>query len=341
MKKKNLTEESDEEIKITFNSRRNKAILITSMLLITAFIGINVALEYVNSQNRIILATTTSTYDSGLLDDIIPVFEEKYGITVEVLSVGTGQALETGKKGDADVLLVHARSAEDDFIDDGYGIHRVCVMYNDFIIVGPSSDPAGIKDKNVTYAMNKLKNAGQADIIKFYSRGDNSGTHMKELELWELIDFNPDTSEEDWYLETGTGMANTLTTSNNNDGYTLIDRGTWLASRENVGLSELVSGEDILLNPYGAIVVNPEKNQNVKHDYAIAFIGFLVSEEGQQIISDFRKDGEKLFRPAFGKCDDIHGCDTTEEEVEYWEEHNGGYRGSSSEASLITKSYLI
>ncbi len=295
MKKKNVENHPEEEIKISFNSRRNKAIMITSMLFITGFIGSYVIMEYIESQNRMILATTTSTYDSGLLDYIIPEFEKIYGIFVEILSVGTGQALETGEKGDADVLLVHARSLEDDFVDYGYGIHRVCVMYNDFIIIGPSSDSAGINEKNISAAMSKLKNAGEASMIKFYSRGDNSGTHNKELKLWKKISFTPDTSKHDWYLETGAGMGNTLTTADDNDGYTLIDRGTWLASKDNVDLTELVSGEEILLNPYGAILVNPEVNPNVKYDYAKTFIAFLVSKEGQELIGDFRKKGEKPY----------------------------------------------
>jgi len=340
MKKKRTDTYSEEEIKISFNSRRNKAVLITSILLITGFIGSYVVMEYIQSQNRMILATTTSTYDSGLLDYIIPEFEEKYGIFVEILSVGTGQALETGEKGDADVLLVHARSLEDDFVDYGYGIHRVCVMYNDFIIVGPSSDPAGIDGKNVSAAMSKLKSSGEIGLIKFYSRGDNSGTHNKELKLWKKIRFTPDTSKHDWYLETGAGMGNTLTTTDDNDGYTLIDRGTWLASKENVDLIELVSGEEVLLNPYGAIIIDPEVNPNVKYDYAKTFIAFLVSKEGQELIGEFRKKGEKLFKPLFGICDEITDCSTTEKEIEYWKDLNGEYEAPSSDASLITQSFL-
>ncbi len=340
MKKNKSTSDTEEEIKISFNTRRNKTLIITSMLLMTGFIGSFVILEYVQAQNRIILATTTSTYDSGLLDDIIPEFEEKYGIFVEVLSVGTGQALETGEKGDADVLLVHARSLEDEFVDNGYGIHRVCVMYNDFIIVGPSSDPAGINEKNISAAMSKLKKAGEAGKVKFYSRGDNSGTHTKELKLWKKISFTPDPSKHEWYLETGAGMGNTLTTADDNDGYTLIDRGTWLASKDNVDLTELVSGEEILLNPYGAILVNPEVNPNVKYEYAKIFVAFLVSKEGQELIGDFRKNGEKLFKPLFGICDEINDCSTTEKEIEYWKDLNGEYKGPSSDASLITQSFL-
>ncbi len=344
MKKKNiesLPELEEEEIKIKFPSKKKRALIIIGIIFISGLVGAYTAIEFVQSQNRIILATTTSTYDSGLLDYIIPVFEEKYGLTVEVLSVGTGQALEMGEKGDADVLLVHARSLEDDFVDDGFGVHRACIMYNDFIIIGPSSDPAGILGKNITKAMDKLKSAGESNTAKFYSRGDNSGTHTKELNLWSLIGFTPDTSKSDWYLETGAGMGDTLKISNDNNGYTLIDRGTWLASKKNVGLIDLVEGEKILLNPYGAIAVNPKVNPNVKYDYAMKLIAFLVSEEGQELIGDFRKEGEKLFRPAFGKCDDIYDCPTTEEEVDYWKEYNGGYTGNLAKHSSIEHFYLF
>ncbi|MFX0188325.1 MAG: substrate-binding domain-containing protein [Candidatus Hodarchaeota archaeon] len=340
--KKNRSADLDEEekIKINFNSRKNKAIIFAITILIATIVGSYMVLEYVHSQNRIILATTTSTYDSGLLDYLLPVFERRYRISVDVLSVGTGQALEAGEKGDADVLLVHARDKEDDLVDDDYGVHRVCVMYNDFIIVGPNSDPANINGRNITAAMSKLKNSGETGTIKFYSRGDNSGTHIKELKLWKLIGFTPDTSEDDWYFETGSGMGNTLTVTDDNEAYTLIDRGTWLSSKDKVSLTDLVYGEDILLNPYGAIAVNPEINSNVKFEHAKTFIGFLVSEEGQELIRDFRKNNEILFRPAFGICDKTHNCPTKDEEIDFWEEFNGEYTGPTSESALITISFI-
>ena len=332
--------DEEEEIKINFNSKRNKAMILVITISFATIVGAYMVLEYAHSQNRIILATTTSIYDSGLLDYLIPVFERQYRISVEVLSVGTGQALEAGERGDVDVLLVHAREKEDDFIDDDYGVHRVCVMYNDFIIIGPKSDPAGINGKNVTSAMNKLKNSGKAGTIKFYSRGDDSGTHIKELKLWKLIGFTPDTSKDDWYFETGSGMGNTLTVTDDNEGYTLIDRGMWLSSKNRFGLTDLVYGEEILLNPYGAIAVNPEVNQNVKFDHAKTFIGFLVSEEGQELIKDFRKNDEILFKPAFGICDKIYSCPTTDDEVDFWEDYNGEYSGPATESSLITISKI-
>jgi tungstate transport system substrate-binding protein len=337
-KKIKITESEEEEIKIKFKSKKRKALFIASALLITGFIGTYTFLEFVQSQHRIILATTTSTYDSGLLDEIIPVFERQYRITVEVLSVGTGQALETGEKGDADVILVHAREKEDDFVDDDYGVHRVCVMYNDFIIVGPESDPANVNGVNASRAMKKLKEAGNRGSIKFYSRGDDSGTHHKELKLWELIGFDPDTSKHDWYLETGTGMGNTLTIANDNGGYTIVDRGTWLSRKDKVDLSDFVSGETILLNPYGAIIVD---SPAAKYEYAKTFVSFLVSEEGQELIKDFRKNGEILFKPAYSKCDETHSCQTTDEEMDYWEDYVGNYNRLSTDLSLITKSINI
>ena len=340
-KKKNLNSELEKEkIKIKFHSRKRNALYFVTVLLFATFVGAYAVVEYVRAQQRIILATTTSTYDSGLLDYVIPVFERRYRITVEVISAGTGQALEIGEKGDADVLLVHAREKEDLFMDDDHGVHRVCIMYNDFIIIGPPDDPAGIKGQTIISAMGKLKDAGERGAITFYSRGDNSGTHTKELKLWELIGFTPDTSNNGWYFETGTGMGGTLTIANNDKGYTIVDRGTWLSRKDKLSLSDLVYGEEILLNPYGAIVINPDKNPAIKYQYAMTFIGFLVSEEGQELIREFRKEGETLFHPCYGICDETHSCTTTDDEVEFWEEHNGGYQGEPPEASLITKSSL-
>ncbi|MHA1438448.1 MAG: substrate-binding domain-containing protein [Promethearchaeota archaeon] len=324
------------------SKRKQKAIFIGILLSIAGITVLFIYLEYKRLESRLVLATTTSTYDSGLLDYLLPVFEEKTGIEVDVLSVGTGQALEIAKKGDADVLLVHAREKEDDFIDEGYGVHRACIMYNDFIIVGPQSDPALIKNENITNTMTKLKNSGDAGTIEFYSRGDESGTHTKELELWDEINFTPDPKTDDWYIETGAGMADTLLMANENDGYTLIDRGTWLSLRDNVDLILLVEGEKILLNPYGAIAVNPEKHTNIKFENAREFISFLTSEEGQTLIGDFKKDGEILFHPCFGICDKTHDCPTRDEEVEYWSQYNGNYEGSIEllPSNLIFLNYI-
>lgn len=279
------------------------------------------------SSKRIILATTTSTYDSGLLDYLIPIFEDRYNIPVHVVSVGTGAALEMGKAGNADVILVHARTREDAFINEGHGVHRVCVMYNDFVLVGPSDDSAEIEGENITSVMFNLISAGNLADISFYSRGDSSGTHSKELGLWNLTDFIPNSEEDLWYKETGTGMGTTLTIANEENGYTLVDRGTWISMKDNLNLVILSEGDENLLNPYGAILVNPELHSGVKFDLAVKFIGFLVSELGQQLIGDYRKNGELLFHPAFGINNSIHSCITTTDEITYWSQFNGGFTG--------------
>jgi len=310
-----------------------KALLLIAIILTAGISGIFIFMEISRSQRRLILATTTSTYDSGLLDYLLPVFEEDTGINVEILSVGTGQALEIGRNGDADVLLVHSRSHEDSFVNNSHGVHRTCVMYNDFIIVGPSSDPANIEGKDVKTAMKNLKDAGEQGEVKFYSRGDGSGTHSKELTLWDSIDFTPDpsiTPDSNWYFETGEGMGTTLTITNQEKAYTLVDRGTWLFSKENVDLALLVEGEEILLNPYGAILINPEQHPHVKYQNAHKFISFLVSEKGQDLIGAYTINDEILFKPAFGICNETHSCPTTAEEVAYWSQFNGGYKGPST-----------
>ena len=279
------------------------------------------------SSRRIILATTTSTYDSGLLDYLIPHFENQYNIPVHIVSVGTGAALEAGKAGNADLILVHSRTREDSFVNEGYGVHRACIMYNDFVIVGPSDDPAEIQGENITSAMLNLRSSGNLTESTFYSRGDSSGTYSKELGLWNLTDFIPDSEEDLWYKETGTGMGATLTITDEQNGYTLVDRGTWLSMMDGLDLVILSEGDENLLNSYGAILVNPELHTGVKFDLAKKLISFLVSELGQQLIGDFRKNGEILFRPAFGICNSTHSCTTTSNEISYWSQFNGGYTG--------------
>ena len=308
-------------------NKKNKILSIVLILTISTLIGISTSFDILHSRNRIILATTTSTYDSGLLDYLIPSFEERSGILVDILSVGTGYALETGRRGDADVLLVHSRIREDEFISNGYGIHRACIMYNDFIIIGPSNDPANIQGENISAAMTNLKNAGESGLIKFYSRGDGSGTNSKELSLWDLINNTPNSGIDSWYFETGAGMGNTLIVADENNGYTLIDRGTWLSTKDSVNLILLVEGEDILLNPYGAILVNPEINLSVKYDLALEFVAFLTSKEGQELISSYKLNNETLFFPSFGHGNKIYGCSTTDTEIEFWREYNGNYTG--------------
>ena len=284
--------------------------------------------------NQITLATTTSTYDSGLLDYLLPEFTQKTGIEVSVLSVGTGQALVYGENGDVDVVLVHSRSREDAFVNDSdgqtpFGINRACVMYNDFIIVGHENNPAElVTNDNITTVMTKLKEGIDDGNSTFYSRGDGSGTYAKELSLWSYISVTPDVEwfgQPDKYTETGQGMAATLQMTFqdvNSQGYTLIDRGTWLSFNDTYTtlkiFAESVVGEDYLLNPYGVIPVNPDLHSHVKYSSVLRFVGFLTSDYGQNLINSYTKNGETLFHGAFGMCNSTHNCPTTEEEVSFW-----------------------
>jgi tungstate transport system substrate-binding protein len=244
-------------------------------------------------QNKdLILATTTSTQDSGLLDVLQPMFEEESGYKVKTIAVGTGQALEMGAKGEVDVLLVHAPDSELELIDSGDAVNRKRVMYNDFIIIGPSSDPAGIKGLNVKQAFKKIAETN----VTFLSRGDDSGTHKKELAIWDSIHVK--TSLMDNYLETGQGMGPTLNVAVEKLGYTLTDRATFLAQEKNLkDLTLLVEGDEDLLNIYHVMQVNPEKHEKVNSEGAEAFVDFLISEETQQVIEDFGKEefGQSLF----------------------------------------------
>lgn len=242
----------------------------------------------------IILATTTSTYDSGLLGYLIPVFTEKTGIEVRVLSRGTGQALELGTRGDADVLLVHDRESELKLVEEGHFVDREDVMYNDFIIVGPAADPAGIKNlESVLEAFAAIAESGS----KFVSRGDDSGTHRMEQRLWEEAGVNTDA---DWYISAGRGMGDTLTMSDEQQAYTLTDRGTYVSMKKNLELEIVLEGDPLLFNQYGVMAVNPERHSHVKYEAAKQFIEFLMSEEGQDLISSYKKEGETLFFPGFG-----------------------------------------
>jgi tungstate transport system substrate-binding protein len=245
------------------------------------------------AEPELILATTTSTMDTGLLDELLPVFRKKYGIKVKPVAVGTGEALGMGRRGEADVLLVHAREAEEKFMAEGYGKIRREVMYNDFVIVGPASDPAGIK--GLSSASEAFKRIAAKKTI-FVSRGDDSGTHKKELAIWKRAAIQPD---GDWYIETGQGMGGTLRVAEQKQAYTLADRGTYLASKDSLSLVVLVEGDKLLLNQYGVIAVNPKKFPQVKYTLAQKFIEFLVSDEGQTLIGEFGKEkyGQSLFTP--------------------------------------------
>jgi len=253
------------------------------------------------------LATTTSTQDSGLLDAILPNFESKCGCHVDVVAVGTGQALELGAQGDADVVLVHSRKAEDQFVADGNARERFDVMYNDFIIVGPRNDPAGIS--RMTLAKDALKSIRDAQA-RFASRGDKSGTHNKELSIWSSLGITP-TQEMAWYNSVGQGMGETLIFANETSAYTLTDRGTYLSTQDKlpnlivlVGGSNLAENQDkALLNPYGVMAVNPDTHPGVNFDLAMQFVGWLTSPETQAKIGAYGLDkfGQPLFYPNAGK----------------------------------------
>lgn len=237
------------------------------------------------------LATTTSTENSGLLAELLPPFQKKYGIEVKVIAVGTGKAIKHGKNGDVDVILVHAREAEDRFMEAGYGVNRRDVMHNDFVILGPSDDPAGIRGAdNAAAALRKVAAAKSY----FVSRGDDSGTHKKEMTLWDAAGVSPG---GDWYLPAGQGMGAVLTIANEKDAYSMTDRGTYLAFREKLKLEVLVEGDSRLFNPYGVIAVNPALHDHVNYMDAMAFIGWLTSPGGQGIIREFKRGGQALFTP--------------------------------------------
>jgi tungstate transport system substrate-binding protein len=239
------------------------------------------------------LATTTSTQDTGLLDVIIPQFEKESGYKVKVIAVGSGQAMEMGQKGDVDVLLVHARASEDEFVAAGYGVDRKDVMHNDFVIIGPENDPAKIKGQ--TDAVKALTAIAQTKST-FLSRGDDSGTHKKELKLWETAGIKP---EGDWYKSVGKGMGDTFRMADEMKGYTLIDRGTYLALKDKYKLAIMVEKDKPLLNPYGVIAVNPDKFPKVDYEGATKFINWITSEKTQKTIGEFGKDkfGQALFIP--------------------------------------------
>jgi tungstate transport system substrate-binding protein len=238
---------------------------------------------------RLKLATTTSTENSGLLQVLLPPFEKAYECQVDVIAVGTGKALKLAEAGDVDVVMVHARKKEEAFVSAGYGVERRELMYNDFVLLGPVDDPAGIKgNKDASRALQKLASAQAL----FVSRGDQSGTHTKELELWQAVEVLPAGA---WYLETGRGMGEVITMANERQGYTLADRGTYIAYRDKIDLQIMVEGDKRLFNPYGVMAVNQKRHPHVKHELALAFIDYLTSRTGQKIIAEYRKNGETLF----------------------------------------------
>ncbi len=246
------------------------------------------------AEKFITVASTTSTQNSGLFDYILPRFKKKTGIEVRVVAVGTGQAIRLARNGDADILLVHHRPSEEKFVTEGFGVKRFDVMYNDFVIAGPKDDPAQIA--GMTDAVAALKKIAGARAA-FVSRGDDSGTHKKELGLWRAAGVDVKKASGTWYRETGSGMGATLNTASAMQGYALADRGTWLSFKNRAGLRVLVEGDKRLFNPYGVILVNPERHPHVKADLGREFIAWLISPEGQAAIGTFRINGEVLFKP--------------------------------------------
>ncbi len=242
----------------------------------------------------ITVASTTSTEQSGLFKHLLPAFEKKAGFQVRVVALGTGQALDMGKRGDADVVFVHAKALEEKFVAEGYGVQRFEVMYNDFVLVGPKSDPAGVGGtKDIVAALTKIK-AAQAP---FASRGDRSGTHFAELQLWKAAGVDIAKDKGPWYRDTGSGMGPTLNTAAGMNAYALTDRGTWLSFKNRGDLVISVEGDQRLFNQYGVILVNPAKHAHVKKDMGQAFIDWIVSAEGQAAIAAHKIGGEQLFFP--------------------------------------------
>jgi len=251
------------------------------------------------ANSNLILATTTSTQDSGLLDELIPLFETETGYTVQTVAVGSGQALKMGQEGNADVLLVHAPAAEVRFMENGSGKDRALVMHNDFVIVGPVEDPAGVRGKSALEALTVI----HARAARFVSRGDESGTHQAELNLWKEAGLDP--RGQAWYLESGQGMGATLMIASEKMAYTLADRGTYLASQNNLQLEVLVEGDRALLNVYHVITVNPAKWPDVNYGGAVAFLDFITGPSAQQVIAEFgvERFGQPLFFPDATKTD--------------------------------------
>ena len=253
-----------------------------------------------HAQDKFItVSSTTSTEQSGLFKFLLPAFEKKTGIAVRVVAVGTGQALDIGRRGDADVVFVHARPLEEKFLAEGHGVKRYDVMYNDFVLIGPKSDPAKVAGtKDIVAAFQKIK-AAQAPFV---SRGDKSGTHFAELELWKAAGIDIAKDKGSWYRDTGQGMGPALNSASGMSAYILADRGTWLSFKNRGDLTIVVEGDKRLFNQYGVMLVNPAKHPNVKKEWGQAFVDWVISPEGQKTIAEYKINGEQLFFPnASGK----------------------------------------
>ncbi|MGC1749859.1 MAG: substrate-binding domain-containing protein [Pseudolabrys sp.] len=269
------------------HSRRNTTLAFIALFGVTFFS----AVQALAQEKSIVVASTTSTQDSGLFEYLLPIFQQKTGIAVKVIDQGTGQALDTGRRGDA---FVHAKSAEEKFLAEGQGVKRYPVMYNDFILIGPKSDPAGIKGKDVIKAFRTIKEK-QAPFV---SRGDRSGTHIAELALWNKdAGIEIEKEKGTWYKSIGQGMGAALNMASASNAYVLSDRGTWLSFKNKCDLQIIVEGDKRLFNQYGVILVNPEKHPSVKKDLGQQFIDWLVSPDGQKAIANYKINGEQLFHP--------------------------------------------
>jgi tungstate transport system substrate-binding protein len=264
-------------------------------LIVAAFGAVVFATPAAFAQDKsIVVASTTSTQDSGLFEYLLPLYKQKTDVTVKVVSQGTGQALDTGRRGDADVVFVHAKSAEEKFLAEGEGVKRFPVMYNDFVLIGPKSDPAGIKSmKDVGQALKTI----MAKQAAFISRGDRSGTHVAELALWKTFGIDIEKDKGAWYKSIGQGMGAALNTAGAGNGYVLSDRGTWIHFKNKGDLQILVEGDKRMFNQYGVMLVNPAKHPNVKKELGQQFIDYLISPEGQKDIANYKINGEQLFYP--------------------------------------------
>jgi tungstate transport system substrate-binding protein len=268
-----------------------------------SFIGLValIALSTMSAQAQerfITVASTTSTEQSGLFGYLLPRFEQKTGIKVHVVALGTGQALDLARRGDADVVFVHARSAEEKFLAEGHGVKRFPVMYNDFVLVGPKTDPAKIGgSKDILEALRKVQTAA----APFVSRGDKSGTHLAELALWKAAAVDIDKAKGPWYRDTGQGMGPALNTAASMNAYILTDRGTWLSFKNRGDLTILVEGDKRLFNQYGVMLVNPDKHPSVKKALGQIFVDWVISPEGQKAIAEYKINGEQLFYPNAGQ----------------------------------------
>jgi tungstate transport system substrate-binding protein len=268
--------------------------MLTRRLVIVAAASLAFGSSAYSQDKSIVVASTTSTQDSGLFGHLLPMFKARTGIDVKVVAQGTGQALDTARRGDADVVFVHAKPAEEKFLAEGFGVKRYPVMYNDFVLIGPKADPAAIKgSKDIVAALGAIKAKG----AEFISRGDKSGTHQAELNLWKAAGIHIATDKGPWYKEIGQGMGAALNTASASNAYVLADRGTWLSFKNRSELGIAVEGDKRLFNQYGVMLVNSEKHPSVKKDFGQQLIDWLVSSEGQKAIADYKINGEQLFYP--------------------------------------------